>query len=202
MDGLAHLGQNGKLYNDYDATKITSQGFEELGIEAFNEGIITKGVLIDIPLMYNKEYLEAGTKITTEDILNFEKKYNVKIERGDVVLIRTGRWSEKSIIGDWDSSKLSSGLDYRVLVLLDKREASLLGSDGTNDAQPSGIPEEGSPVHKLTLVSMGMPLLDNLNLENLSEEAQKQKKWEFMISVQPLRFRGGTGSPVNAVALF
>jgi kynurenine formamidase len=49
---------------------------------------------------------------------------------------------------------------------------------------------------------MGMPLLDNLNLENISEEAQKQKKWEFMISVQPLRFRGGTGSPVNAVALF
>ena len=87
--------------------------------------------------MYNKEYLQAGTKITTEDILNFEKKYNVKIERGDVVLIRTGRWSEKSIIGDWDSSKLSSGLDYRVLVLLDKREASLLGSDGTNDVQPS-----------------------------------------------------------------
>ena len=202
MDGLAHLGQNGKLYNDYDATKITSQGFEELGIEAFNEGIITKGVLIDIPLMYDKEYLEAGTKITIEDILKFEKKYNVKIERGDVVLIRTGRWSEKSTIGDWDSSKISSGLDYRVPVLLDKREAALLGSDGTNDAQPSGIPEEGRPVHKLTLVSMGMPLLDNLNLENISEEAQKQKKWEFMISVQPLRFRGGTGSPVNAIALF
>ena len=64
MDGLAHLGQNGKLYNDYDATKITSQGFEELGIEAFNDIldeiiIISKGVLIDIPLMYNKEYLQA-----------------------------------------------------------------------------------------------------------------------------------------------
>ena len=59
--------------------------------------------------MYNKEYLEAGTKITTEDILNFEKNTTLKIERGDVVLIRTGRWSEKSIIGDWDSSKLSSG---------------------------------------------------------------------------------------------
>ena len=25
MDGLAHLGQNGKLYNDYDATKITTR---------------------------------------------------------------------------------------------------------------------------------------------------------------------------------
>ena len=49
---------------------------------------------------------------------------------------------------------------------------------------------------------MGMPLLDNLNLEKLSKMAQKQNRWEFMISILPLRFKGGTGSPVNAIALF
>jgi kynurenine formamidase len=202
MDGLAHLGQGGKLYNGYDASNITPQGFEELGIEAFNGGIMSKGVLIDIPLLYGKEYLDAGTKITINDILNFEEKHNIKIEKGDVVLIRTGRWSEKSTKGDSDYSKLSAGLDYKVASLLYERKASVLGSDGTNDAQPSGIPEEGSPVHKLTIVSMGMPLLDNLNLEEISKEAKKQNKWEFFISVQPLRFKGGTGSPVNAIALF
>lgn len=202
MDGLAHLGQGGKLYNGYDASNITPQGFEELGIEAFNGGIMSKGVLIDIPLLYGKEYLDAGTKITINDILNFEEKHNIKIEKGDVVLIRTGRWSEKSTKGDSDYSELSAGLDYKVASLLYDRKASVLGSDGTNDAQPSGIPEEGSPVHKLTLVSMGMPLLDNLNLEEISKEAKKQNKWEFFISIQPLRFKGGTGSPVNAIALF
>ena len=202
MDGLAHLGQNGRLYNDYDASNITPQGFDELGIEAFNKGIISKGVLIDIPLLYDKDYLKAGTKITIEDIKRFEKKHNVKIEKGDVVLVRTGRWSEKNKIGDWDSSKLSSGLDYKVAILLSEREVSLLGGDGTNDLKPSVIPEETSPVHKLTLVSMGMPLLDNLNLEEISKEAIKQNKWEFLISIQPLRFKGGTGSPVNAIAIF
>ena len=202
MDGLAHLGQGGKLYNGYDASNITSQGFEELGIEAFSGGIMSKGVLIDIPLLYGKEYLDAGTKITINDILKFEEKYNVKIEKGDIVLIRTGRWSEKSIKGDSDYSKVSAGVDYNITSLLYERQVSVLGSDGTNDAQPSGIPEEGSPVHKLTLVSMGMPLLDNLNLEQISKEAKKQNKWEFFISVQPLRFKGGTGSPVNAIALF
>ena len=202
MDGLAHLAQDGKLYNDYDASNITPQGFEELGIEAFGDGIISKGVLIDIPLLYGKEYLDAGTKITIMDILKFEEKYNVKIEKGDVVLVRTGRWSEKSIKGDLDYSKVSAGLDYKIASLLDERQVSVLGSDGTNDAQPSGIPEEGSPVHKLALVSMGMPLLDNLNLELISKEAKKQKKWEFFISIQPLRFKGGTGSPVNAIAIF
>jgi kynurenine formamidase len=202
MDGLAHLGQGGKLYNGYDASNITPQGFEELGIEAFNRGIMSKGVLIDIPLLYGKEYLDAGTKITINDILNFEEKYNIKIEKGDVVLVRTGRWSEKRYQGDSDYSKLSAGLDYKVASLLFERKVSVLGSDGTNDVQPSGIPEEGSPVHKLTLVSMGMPLLDNLNLEEISKEAKRQNKWEFFISVQPLRFKGGTGSPVNAIALF
>ena len=62
MDGLAHLAQNGKLYNGYDASKITPQGFEELGIEAFSGGIISKGVLIDIPLLYGKEYLGKSDK--------------------------------------------------------------------------------------------------------------------------------------------
>lgn len=202
MDGLAHLAQDGKLYNDYDASKITPQGFEELGIEAFGDGIISKGILIDIPLLYGKEYLDAGTKVTISDILKFEEKYNVKIEKGDVVLVRTGRWSEKSIKGDLDYSKVSAGIDYKIASLLDERQVSVLGSDGTNDAQPSGIPEEGSPVHKLALVSMGMPLLDNLNLEHISKEAKQQKKWEFFISIQPLRFKGGTGSPVNAIAIF
>ena len=185
-----------------DASKISPQGFEELGIEAFNEGIISKGVLIDIPLLYNKDYIEAGTKISIQDIIRFEKKFNVKIEKGDVVLVRTGRWSEKRARGDWDSSKTSAGLNYNVAILLNERKVAVLGSDGTNDVQPSGIPEEGSPVHKLTLVAMGMPLLDNLNLEKLSKMAQKQKRWEFMISILPLRFKGGTGSPVNAIALF
>ena len=86
--------------------------------------------------------------------------------------------------------------------LLSERKVAVLGADGTNDAQPSNIPEESSPVHKLALVAMGMPLLDNLNLEEIAKEAQRQNKWEFMVSVQPLRFKGGTGSPVNAVALF
>ena len=93
-------------------------------------------------------------------------------------------------------------LDYLIQCKANERKVAVLGSDGTNDVQPSGIPEEGSPVHKLTLVAMGMPLLDNLNLEKLSKMAQKQKRWEFMISILPLRFKGGTGSPVNAIALF
>ena len=54
----------------------------------------------------------------------------------------------------------------------------------------------------LTIVAMGMPLLDNLNLDELSKKAKEVNKWEFLISIQPLRLEGGTGSPLNAIAIF
>jgi kynurenine formamidase len=192
MDGLGHLSQDKKLYNGYD----------QLGIENYNEGIISRGILIDIPLLHNKNFLKAGTVVTIDDILEFEKKYGVKIQKGDIVLIRTGRWNQKRTKGDWDASSLAAGLNYDVPLLLSEREVAVLGSDGTNDVQPSPIPEEGSPIHKLTLVAMGMPLLDNLNLEDIAKESIRQNSWEFLLCIQPLRFKRGTGSPVNVVAIF
>ena len=118
------------------------------------------------------------------------------------MLIRTGRWNEKRIKGDWNFPKKSAGIHYNVIPLLHSRKIAVLGSDGTNDSNPPLIKEEGSPIHMLSLVAMGMPLLDNLNLDELSEMAKKLNKWEFFISLQPLRFEGGTGSPLNALAIF
>jgi hypothetical protein len=37
------------------------------------------------------------------------------------------------------------------------------------------------PVHQLTLVSMGMWLFDNLDLERVAEVAAEQGRWEFML---------------------
>ncbi len=88
------------------------------------------------------------------------------------------------------------------MTLLGERKISVLGSDGTNDSNPPLIKEEGSPIHKIALVAMGMPLLDNLNLEDLSKKCKELNQWEFLLSIQPLKFEGGTGSPVNSIAIF
>ena len=195
IDGINHLSKDGEMYNGFTDPSI-------LGVDNYKNGIISKGILIDVPLLHGKEYVEAGYKVTLKDILDFEKIYNVKIEKGDVLLIRTGRWIEKKIKGDWDFPKNGAGVHYNIIPLLSEREIAVLGSDGTNDSNPPLIKEEGSPIHMLTLVSMGMPLLDNLNLEELSKKAKELNKWEFFISLQPLRFEGGTGSPLNALAIF
>lgn len=195
IDALNHLSNNNIFYNN-------NKSPENLGIENYSEGIVSKGVLIDIPLLKNKKFIKSGYKISIKDILDFEKKFNVKIEKGDILIIRTGRWKEKEINGDWNFTESSVGLHYNVMTLLGEREISVLGSDGTNDSNPPLIKEEGSPVHKIALVAMGMPLLDNLNLEQLSKKCSELNQWEFLLSIQPLNFEGGTGSPINAIAIF
>lgn len=195
IDALNHLSHRGLYYN-----RLKSP--DELGVENLNNGILTKGILIDLPLLKGKEFVEAGYKISIQDIIEFEKKFNVKIEKGDILLVRTGRWKQKEIKGEWNFLKESTGLHYNVMQLLHEREISVLGSDGTNDSNPPLIKEEGSPVHKLSIVAMGMPLLDNLDLEQLSKIAKSFSRWEFLVSVQPLKIDKGTGSPVNAIAVF
>tara|TARA_A100000164_G_C21790133_1_gene715383 strand:+ start:32 stop:991 length:960 start_codon:yes stop_codon:yes gene_type:complete len=195
IDALNHLSHNGLYYNQLKSP-------DELGVENLKNGVLTKAILIDLPLLKGKEFVEAGYKISVKDIIEFEKKFNVKIERGDILLIRTGRWKQKEIKGEWNFLLKSTGLHYNVMQFLSEREISILGSDGTNDSNPPLIEEEGSPIHKLSIVAMGMPLLDNLNLEQLSKKAKLFSTWEFFISVQPLKIDKGTGSPINAIALF
>jgi hypothetical protein len=78
----------------------------------------------------------------------------------------------------------------------------MLGSDSTNDLLPSGIDGVSMPIHLLTLVAMGMPLFDNLDLEALARTAVEQNRWEFMLVAAPLAVPGGTGAPLNPIAIF
>ena len=71
-----------------------------------------------------------------------------------------------------------------------------------SDVMPSGVEGLINPLHELVLVGLGMPLLDNLDLDELAKFAQKTNKWEFLFVGAPLRVRGGTGSPMNPIAVF
>ena len=77
----------------------------------------------------------------------------------------------------------------------------MLGGDGDNDAHPSPVPEIDHPVHILAMNAMGMCLLDNLDLEALSAACEEAGTFEFLLTVAPLIIPGGTGSPVNPIAI-
>ena len=78
----------------------------------------------------------------------------------------------------------------------------MLGSDGASDVLPSQVDGVTQPIHQLVLIAMGMPILDNLDMEVLSTQAAKLNRYEFLLTAAPLAVAGGTGSPLNPIATF
>jgi kynurenine formamidase len=202
LDAQRHISVNGTIYNGYPIESIDATEPGNMGVQHMKNGIFTRGVLVDIPLLKGVPYLEPGTAITIQDLEAWEKKSNLKVGSGDVLLIRTGRWAREKDKGLWKFEESAAGLHASTAAWLKERDVAVLGSDGTADVLPSGCTGQTHPLHQLVLIALGMPILDNLNLEDAAKEASKQGRWEFLLVVSPLRIQGGTGSPVNPIATF
>jgi kynurenine formamidase len=202
MDSLCHMFYKGKMYNGYPQTDVTSQGATKLAVTNFKNGILSRGILMDIPRLKGVPYLAPGTPIYPEDLDAWEKKAGVKVGSGDIVLIRTGRWAARDAKGPWPISTNAAGLYASCTKWLKARDVAVLGSDGASDVMPSGVAGVTQPIHQLVLIAMGMPIFDNLDLEAVSAEAEKRQRWEFHLSAAPLAIVGGTGSPFNPIATF
>jgi kynurenine formamidase len=203
MDGLPHFAHKGKFYNNFPFETAKPGGAEKLGIEnAGVKGVFTRGVLIDMPEHLGVEYMEPGTAITVDDILSWERKNRVRISSGDVLLIRTGRWAKVAQDGQWNFLEKAAGSHASIAEFLKERDVAMIGCDGISDVMPSGVDGMPFPLHELVIVGLGMPILDNLDLETLAKVAKEQKRNTFLYVGAPLRVPGGTGSPLNPLALF
>jgi kynurenine formamidase len=202
LDALCHMFWNGKMYNGYSQQEVTQRGAGKLAIGNLKQGIITRGILMDLPRLKGVAYLEPGTPIYPEDLEAWEKKAGLKLTAGDAVFIRTGRWARRAEKGPWNISANSAGLHASCAGWLKARDVALLGSDAASDVLPSGIEGISHPIHQLALVAMGVNIFDNCDLEALGEAAAKRKRWEFLITAAPIPLTGGTGSPLNPIATF
>src|SRR4029450_6168730 len=104
--------------------------------------------------------------------------------------------------GPWDTGKKKAGLHPSTASFLAERRVAALGSDGNNDTAPSTTEGVAFPIHVLAINAMGIHLLDHLQFEDVAPECEAAKRWEFLFVAAPLRIVGGTGSPVNPVAIF
>jgi kynurenine formamidase len=164
--------------------------------------IVTSGVLIDIPLLKGVDYLEPGTPIYQEDLEAFEEMTGVVVRPGDAVFVRTGRWARRAALGPWVVAQGAAGLHASAMPWIKARDVAFLGSDVASDVVPSQIEGVQLPVHQLTIVAMGVDLFDNQDLEAVAETAARLNRWEFLVVAAPLAVEGGTGSPVNVLAIF
>jgi kynurenine formamidase len=202
LDGLCHLAYKGKMYNGFSQEEVTARGAARLGVQHFKNGIFTRCVLMDMPRLFEARFLKGGLAVTPRNLEAWEKKAGVTVESGDAVLIRTGRWTRRQLEGKWDIAKNSAGLHASCLPWLKKRDVAVVGSDLALDVQPSQVEGFELPVHWVSIVAMGLPILDNCDLEKVSQEANSRKRWAFALTVAPLVVDGGTGSPANPLATF
>lgn len=201
LDALCHIAYRGQLYDGRTAHEVVDAAGARFGAVSTLGSLVTRGVLLDLPAVLGIHWLEPGRAVHARDIVVAEKALDVTIGDGDALLLRSGHVRRREELGAWDPDTASAGFHVDALPLLAERGIALLGGDGDSDVRPSPVDGVHSPVHALAVAAMGMPLLDNLDLEALSAATATAGRYDFMLVVAPLNVPGGTGSPVNPVAV-
>jgi len=205
LDALCHQANNGKLYNGKPTASVTSGGSTSLDITTYANGIVGRGVLLDIPRLRGVKWLEPGDAVTREELEASEKAQRVTLQEGDIFLFRTGHHRRRVELGPWDSSyegEGRAGLHACAMLLLHERKVAAFLPDGDGEAVPGHVEGVGSPIHALQIGAMGMACADNLQFEDLLAECAQEGRWEFMVVAAPLRLPRGTGALVNPIAIF
>ena len=189
------------IFNGYPQN-LTVNGCDDLAIDKMGTSYVTSGVLVDMPLLRGVEWLDPSTPIYVSDLEAWEEFAGVKIGSGDALFIRTGRWAMRDAEGPWAYGQGGAGLHASVLPWLHERDVAMLISDAVNDVQPSGVAGINRPIHQLTQVNLGLPIVDNGYLKDVAATAARLQRWEFLTAIQINPIKGGTASPFNALAVF
>jgi kynurenine formamidase len=202
IDALCHVALDGAVYNGKPSGALTEQGAAVSTIEVLENGLVGRGVLLDVPRLRGVPWLEPGEHVFPEDLEAAEREQGVTVGKGDVLLVRTGHARRLAELGPWDTTNAKAGLHPTTTLFLAERRVAALGSDGNSDTAPSTTEEIDFPIHALTLNAMGLYLLDYLQFEDLVPACERAGRWEFLFVGAPLRIVGGTGSPLNPIAIF
>ncbi len=192
MDALAHVWEGDTLYNGHPSSAVrTSKGAARCGADKLLP-LVTRGILIDLA---RDGHLEPGYGITTEDLERTCRATGVTPGRGDAVLLRTGWWERGLDREEYHATE--PGLTLAAADWLAGHDVALIGADNYAVEQQPTPDGSAFPVHRLLLHRCGIPLLENLNLRELSAHGAVA----FLFVAAPLPLAGSTASPVAPVAV-
>lgn len=199
-DALAHVGYEGLLYNDTPDTVVTDAGAARLGVEQYGP-IVTRGVLLDIARLLGVEYFEDAHAITGEDLATAERQVGVSVERGDVLLVRTGQmeWLRR---GDRRRfSDPSPGIGVGAIEYLHDKEVAAVATDTlVFEVWPPEDPAVLLPVHMIDLRDLGLVQGQLWHLDELAADCAADGVHEFLLAATPLPLTHGLGGPVAPTA--
>ena len=202
IDAMCHVAFEGFFFGGQPTASVTARGAKAGAIDVLENGLVGRAVLLDVPRLRETRWMEPGEHVFPEDLETAERAQGVRVGPGDILLVRTGHSRRCNEVEPWDTQQAKAGLHPTTALFLAERRVSALGSDGNNDTAPSTTDGIAFPMHVLTVNAMGIHLLDYLQFEDLVPQCEARGRWEFFFVAAPLRLIGGTGSPLNPIAIF
>jgi kynurenine formamidase len=201
-DGLAHVSYGGHIWNGYPADTVTAAGASRCGIHRIRT-LVSRGVLLDVARARGVDRLEGGHVITGEDLDAAEELARVRVEPGDVVLVRTGQMAVlRERGGKHRYPAPSPGLSLQTVPWLRRRDVAAVATDTLPfEVFPGERDDVFLPVHMLHLVDMGLTQGQNFVLDELADDCADDGVYEFLLEASPQPFTHAVGSPVNPIVL-
>jgi kynurenine formamidase len=202
-DALCHIYYGDTLYNGHPASCVSSAGASKNGIDKVHSDFVSRGVLLDVARSKGVDCLEARTQITTQDLEACEKAQGVQVEEGDILLVRTGQMSKIGNFDDWSvfHGGNEAGLHFETAEWLHERRVAAVAADNSMVEASGVLKDVMIPFHMLAICNLGIHLGEFWYLEELAADCASDGIYEFMLVAQGLPITGGTGTPVNPVAL-
>ncbi|KJK25797.1 cyclase [Burkholderiaceae bacterium 16] len=197
IDALNHFGLNGKIWNGYSAAEhLGDRGWKVTGAEKLPP-IVARGVLIDVAAAKGLDMLPDNYRVTRQDLRDALAKQGTGLQKGDVVLIRTGRMQHYENAQAYMANPPGLGLDA-ARFLVEEGGAMVVGADNLSfETFPAEVPDNYIPVHTYLLAQQGAPIIELVNLEALSRD----RVYQFAFIGASLKFRGADAAPIRPVAL-
>jgi kynurenine formamidase len=202
IDSLCHIcTSDGQLFGGRPSSMITDAGAGALSVDRWRGGIVTRGVLYDVPRHRAVPHVTADAPVHAWELEDIAAAEGIAPRAGDAVLVRMGATAFWQANPEFSPAWSAPGLHASALEFLYANDAALLGWDLMEAPGQEEYRAQSLPIHSIAIPYMGLPLLDNANFDALSEACANAGRWEFMLVIAPLVVLGGTGSPVNPIAI-
>lgn len=220
FDALSHVAtHDGWVYNGHRFDDVVSdEGISFGSIHALREGVVSRGVLLDVAAALGVDWLEPTHQITSAELEAAERHGKVRVSKGDVVVLRAGNGARETSMG---FNALAAGPGPDCIEWFHRREIAVYSGDAPELITPLAArilgrtleQSESSradelptlfplPMHQIGLAVMGLVLLDHCEVEYLAQTCSRLGRYEFLFVAAPLVLRLGTGSAVNPLAVF
>jgi kynurenine formamidase len=192
IDALSHVWRDGKMWNGYSASLVTSRGAARCGIETVGP-IVTRALFLDLAAEGPLGESEPVGAARLDDAVQAR---GLQPAPGDAILLRSG-W-----LGQWRAGLASTsswpGLDADCGEWLGAHDISVVGADNIAvEVGPSTVKGSAMPLHLAAIRDRGIFFLELLDLDELAASGAV----ECLLVVAPLNIVGGVGSPVAPIAV-